>query len=148
MRRLRQAGMVIGALVILTVAGAAIWLHFAPPALLRVGAGYAAKIVCSNVFIAGRDPAEILAVDVQAPGHPLLRLMEVEQEERRVRASLLGIFASNEAVYRDGLGCAVAPEGTVADLDAPVSSPPREAASAWPNGEQTESQPAFTRILR
>ena len=147
MRRLRQAGMVIGALVILMVAGAAIWLHFAPPALLRVGAGYAAKIVCSNVFIAGRDPAEVLAVDVQAPGHPLLRLMEVEQGERRVRASLLGIFASNEAVYRDGLGCAVAPEGTVADLDALVSSPRREAASAWPDGKQTESQPAFTRIL-
>ena len=56
------------------IAGAAGWLYFAPPELIRVAAGYSAKIVCSNVFIAGRDADEVLRVDVQAPGHPLLRL--------------------------------------------------------------------------
>ncbi len=37
-------------LALLTV----LWLK--PPELLRVGANYSAKILCSNVFLAGRDP--------------------------------------------------------------------------------------------
>ncbi|TIU48135.1 MAG: 6-aminohexanoate hydrolase, partial [Mesorhizobium sp.] len=39
-------------LVILAVVALFAWLYFAPPELIRVGAGYSAKIVCSNVFIA------------------------------------------------------------------------------------------------
>jgi len=31
-------------------AGLVIWLPLLPPALLRAGDGYAARIVCSNVF--------------------------------------------------------------------------------------------------
>ena len=61
-------------LVILVAVGAVAWLSIAPPELLKVGNGYAAKIVCSNVFIAGRDPDTVLHDDVQAPGNPLLRL--------------------------------------------------------------------------
>lgn len=41
-------------LLVLVVIAAAGWLFIRPPELLRVGDGYAAKIVCSNVFIAGR----------------------------------------------------------------------------------------------
>jgi len=37
------------------LAACIIWLITMPPELLRVGSGYAAKIVCSNVFLAGRD---------------------------------------------------------------------------------------------
>ncbi|TIP21866.1 MAG: 6-aminohexanoate hydrolase, partial [Mesorhizobium sp.] len=43
-------------LIVLAVIALFAWLYFAPPELIRVGSGYAAKIVCSNVFIAGRDP--------------------------------------------------------------------------------------------
>lgn len=148
MRRLRQVGKIVGVLAVLVVAGVALWLYLAPPALLRVGAGYSAKIVCSNLFIAGRDAEDVLAVDVQAPGHPLLRLMEVDRTERRVRASLLGLFAANEAVYRDGLGCAVAPEGEVSDLSLPnPTAAPTDASTPWPAGEQVESDPAIARLL-
>ena len=56
-------------LVVLVVVGAAGWLYFAPPALIRVGTAYSAKIVCSNHFLAGRDAQAVLALDVQAPGH-------------------------------------------------------------------------------
>ena len=78
-----------------------------PPELIRVGAGYSAKIVCSNVFIAGRDPDEVLEVDVQAPGHPLLEYMDVDvdREAKTVTAGLLGIFGKGTAVARDGFGC-------------------------------------------
>src|SRR5690606_24732046 len=57
------AAVILGPLSVLCL-----WLVFLPPNLLRVGSGYAAKIVCSNVFLAGRDPDEVLAIDVQAPG--------------------------------------------------------------------------------
>jgi len=56
---------------VIVVAGAG-WLYVRPPELLRIGDGYAAKIVCSNVFLAGRDANAVLAEDVQAPGNPLL----------------------------------------------------------------------------
>eukprot|EP01035_Chromulina_nebulosa_P040774 gene40774-55118_t len=47
-------------LIVLAVAALFAWLYIAPPKLIRVGSGYSAKIVCSNVFIAGRDPNEVL----------------------------------------------------------------------------------------
>ncbi len=89
----------------------ALWAN--PPELMRVAAGYAAKIVCSNVFLAGRDPLEVLATDVQAPGHPLLKLMrvDVDREHRVVRAGLLGIIGRGLAVARPSVGCAVVTDG-------------------------------------
>ena len=43
---------------ILAVAGAAALLYFAVKAdrMARIGAGYKAKIACSETFLAGRDP--------------------------------------------------------------------------------------------
>ena len=64
-------------LVVLAAASLAGWLYFAPPELIRVGSAYSAKIVCSNVFLAKRNAMQVLSDDVQAPGHPLLRIMRV-----------------------------------------------------------------------
>lgn len=101
-------------LIVVVVVGGAGYLYFLPPELFRVGTAYAAKIVCSNYFLAHRDPAAVLADDVQAPGHPLLKYVKVEQQGDYVSASLFGWVAESFAVNRDGLGCAVAPNG---DLD-------------------------------
>src|SRR5215203_4551169 len=78
------------ALAILVVMAAAGWLYTSPPELIRVAAGYSAKIVCSNVFIAGRDPETVLEVDVQAPGHWILRYIgaDVDREAGTVTAAL------------------------------------------------------------
>jgi CubicO group peptidase (beta-lactamase class C family) len=74
-----------------------------------IGSAYTAKRVCSEVFVAGRDPEEIFAVDVLADNNPLLPLTsyEVDREQKRISATLLG---TNErvAVYRDHLGCTLA----------------------------------------
>ena len=96
--------LVIGLVAIVVILMA--WLYVAPPALIRVATGYTAKIVCSNVFIANRDPGEVLAVDVQAPGHPLLRLvdLDVDRAAGTVGASLLGAFGHSLAVARPGTG--------------------------------------------
>jgi len=117
-------GAVLGAASALTAALAlSLWAR--PPELVRVGASYTAKIVCSNVFLAGRDPHEVLATDVQAPGHPLLRLMHIDVDRSRgsVRAGLFGFIGGGVAVLQPGAGCAVLPDGRAARGPAPPAPP-------------------------
>src|SRR3981189_836445 len=94
----------IGIALVLLLFGLAFALWMKPPEILRVGANYSAKIVCSNVFLAGRDPDEVLRTDVQAPGVELLRLMRVSVDRERhvVRAGLLGFIGDGLAVARPG----------------------------------------------
>jgi CubicO group peptidase (beta-lactamase class C family) len=137
--------LVRGAVIVLLliIVGAVGWLALAPPALLRVGDGYAAKIVCSNVFIAGRDADTVLAQDVQAPGNPALKLIRVsvDREEGIVTARILGLFAPNYAVYRGALGCVSVPDG---DIRAAHSSAMLEDTSVaesdapWPDGRRVD----------
>lgn len=142
-------------LILLVVAAAALaaFLYAAPPALIRVGSAYTAKIVCSNHFIAGRDAREVLKIDVQAPGHPLLRLMRVGVDEAKgeVEAGLLGLFGKNSAVHREGLGCTSLSEGgRLAPLQAPGKIVPQANVSAlWPEGETVAASqdPAIAAIL-
>lgn len=93
--------------VVLGIVGLLGYLLISPPDLLKVGTNYSAKIVCSNVFIAGRDPDEVLTVDVQAPGHPLLKhvSIEVDREAHTVHARLFRFFAPATSQFRQGLGC-------------------------------------------
>jgi CubicO group peptidase (beta-lactamase class C family) len=106
-------GVTAAVALVLLVLVFALWMK--PPEILRVGANYTAKIVCSNVFLAGRDPDEVLRTDVQAPGVALLRLMRVsvDQEQRVVRAGLLGFIGDGLAVARPGTGCAAVPDGNL-----------------------------------
>ncbi|MER8577934.1 beta-lactamase family protein [Mesorhizobium sp. M1423] len=141
-------------LAVLAAATLAGWLYFAPPELIRVGSGYSAKIVCSNVFIAGRDADDVLAVDVQAPGHPLLKLMRVsvDKEKGTVSAGLFGALGKSVAVVRDGLGCVSVPDGNVAAAKAiagTASTPAPLADAIWPKGDKIDASqdPEVTTIL-
>lgn len=98
----------VGGLLLAIVLVAMLWLSIRPPELLRVGTGYAAKIICSNVFIAGRDAETVMADDVQAPGHPLLRFLNVsvDKNSNSVTVRIFGFFAPSTATYRQALGCA------------------------------------------
>jgi hypothetical protein len=109
MRKAVIAAVIVAAVVLVLVVVA--WLR--PPELIRVGAGYTAKIVCSNVFLAGRDAEAVLQTDVQAPGNPLLRLMRVSVDPVRgeVRAGLFGFIGGGLAVFRRDTGCTVLPDG-------------------------------------
>ncbi|MFZ1681230.1 MAG: 6-aminohexanoate hydrolase, partial [Rhizobiaceae bacterium] len=108
-------GLVKWLLIVVVAAAAALmaWLWFAPPDLIRVANGYSAKIVCSNVFLAGRDASEVMAVDVQAPGHPILGYVSVEVDDSAgtATASLLGLFGTQIARHATGAGCATVPDG-------------------------------------
>ena len=113
LRKILVGSAIVLVLVILALLFA-LWIK--PPELLRVGANYSAKIVCSNVFLAGRDPEAVLRSDVQAPGVALLRLMRVsvDRDHHAVRAGLLGFIGDGLAVARPGTGCAVVPDGNLA----------------------------------
>jgi CubicO group peptidase (beta-lactamase class C family) len=147
---------IIGVLMLLILALAALlWLK--PPALLRVGANYSAKIVCSNVFLAARDPEEVLRVDVQAPGISILKLMRISVDRERgvVRAGFLGFIGGGVAVARPGRGCTVVPDGkleSVAAAPAPTAyagSPhiTPVVSALWPEGISVETQPTVDQVL-
>src|SRR5262245_41798286 len=141
MRWMWKAVVGLALALVLIAAGVFVWLAASPPEILRVGDGYAAKIVCSNTFVAGRDPQQVLEDDVQAPGNPALRLVRVsvDRDEGVVTASILGMFAPNYALYRGGLGCTNVPDG---DLQAARSAAflqkvkivPND--SVWPAGDR------------
>ncbi len=136
-KRWALAGATLAAVLLVAIA----WLALRPPEMVRVGAGYAAKIVCSNVFIASRDPQRVLQDDVQAPGHPLLRVMKVTVDltAHTVRAGLFGGWGGGLAVWRPGTGCATVPDGDLAQAArhaVPALSP--QAATPigiWPQGD-------------
>src|ERR1700722_13267668 len=135
-----------------------LWVR--PPDLLRVGANYSAKIVCSNVFLAARDPDEVLRTDVQAPGIALLRLMRVavDRQQRVVRAGLLGFIGDGLAIERPGNGCTAVPDGNlqfarrVRAASVPVDREPApavsgDAAADWPAGDAVATDAALDRLL-
>ncbi|MGD9916273.1 MAG: serine hydrolase domain-containing protein [Rhizobiaceae bacterium] len=140
-------------LVVVLVVAAAGYLYFAPPDLIRVASAYSAKIVCSNVFVAGRDAGEVLADDVQAPGHPILTLIDVsvDREAKTVSAGLFGLFGKGLAVARDGYGCATVPDGNLAAVPATpaVAAPAAAGTGLWPDGEtvQPSQDPAVAALL-
>jgi CubicO group peptidase (beta-lactamase class C family) len=159
---LRKVLLRIAVALVLLLAVLLLALWFKPPDILRVGANYSAKIVCSNVFLAGRDPDEVLYSDVQAPGIALLRLMRVSVDTKRrvVRAGLLGFIGDGLAVARPGVGCAAVPDGdldfaTHATLIPPTAAPAAasttpttsSADQPWPDGDAVVTSKSIDRIL-
>ncbi|MEO3385493.1 serine hydrolase [Mesorhizobium sp. CAU 1741] len=152
---MRLAGTILkwmAATLVGLILGVSIWLYATPPALIRVGTGYSAKIVCSSHFVSGRDAGEALAVDVQAPGHPLLGYIDVDvdADTGMVSASLLGLFGENRAVYREGAGCTSLPAGGEPSvLPAAASVATSNADESWPAGERVDPSrdAALTAIL-
>jgi CubicO group peptidase (beta-lactamase class C family) len=154
----------VALVLVLTVSAFALWLK--PPDILRVGANYSAKIVCSNVFLAGRDPDEVLHIDVQAPGVALLRLMRISVDRQRhlVRAGLFGFIGDGLALWRPGVGCAVVPDGNLEFAEhvgraaasaatGPAAAPTAggtaagDADAPWPQGSAVATNPALDRVL-
>ena len=84
-------------------------LMYAGNTLLRIapiGTGYAAKILCTGVFVSGRPASQVTDEDIQERVHPLLHLVHatIDAPTRSTRATFLGM-AAREAWFRPGLGC-------------------------------------------
>ncbi len=100
-------------IMVLLLAGLAVALAIRRPDRmldqgLRVGAAVVAQTLCSEVFVAGLDPARVEAEEL-APQAGLLRRLrvDVDRRHRRVTASWGGHFASVASVSgtRPDLGC-------------------------------------------
>lgn len=150
---------IVGLLSVLIVT-AALMLWLEPPALLRVGANYSAKIVCSNVFLAKRNPEEVLRVDVQAPGISILKLMRISVDRQLgiVRAGFFGMIGDGLAQYRRDKGCTVMADGKLdpsgpAELNAMsrIATPALSSSFSsgpWPDGAAVETRAAMDALIR
>jgi CubicO group peptidase (beta-lactamase class C family) len=113
----------------------------------RIGAGYIAKVACSEIFLAGRPTDAVLADDFNDIS-PLLDLVgiSVDANAKAVTASLYGLGRS-KATYRTGYGCTLESGG------APEQLPPPPAFGDAPlpdalNGENSQiDYAALNRIL-
>src|SRR5262245_39030456 len=79
--------------------------------LAPIGTAYAAKMLCSGVFVSGRPAENVIGEDIRAENHPLLGFIEPTiNAGRHVASATLFDLAHREARYRPGLGCTIALE--------------------------------------
>lgn len=96
--------------------------------LAEVGSGYKAKILCSEIFVAGRAEADVNASEF-AGINPVLDYVRAKADpaKKEVRASLFGLGA-RRAVYRDGVGCTLTGGQTPEPFDLPART---RASGEW-----------------
>ncbi|MEM6537107.1 MAG: serine hydrolase [Pseudomonadota bacterium] len=99
----------IGGLVVFCLLGGALWVGASDVGriTLPTGTGITAKQVCSLHFVSGLEPerARRLYTSPLLGGVDRLVVVETDDNVKEVRASILGLLARQQAVYRDGLGC-------------------------------------------
>ncbi len=96
------------------------------------GSGFHAKVLCSGVFVSGRDPDAVRGSELERFWY---LQGEVDREAGAVTSSTLG-FASTTAVHREGVGCTLANGSTPEQLrENPPSVPDLDPASPLPTAE-------------
>ena len=122
-------------------------LYAKAPEMNSVAAAYKAKILCSAVFIAKRDPAAVQSDELKAFPFPA----RIDYENKTVTVAAGLGMPDLQAIYREGLGCTVGINYTVEHVKAqaagdPTPYPPNlsEQKLLWPEGElvSTESLPS------
>jgi hypothetical protein len=142
-----RAKLIAGVLVLAVMAALVVGAQRAF-SILVIGAGLKAGHMCSAVFLAGRDPVDVLK-DELSNIHPWLRLVPdpiVDRESRSVSVPVLFGWTARRAAYRASLGCTVLPPGSsIADLSLlpriEVPPPPGDpAAIPWPDGDRRPAE--------
>ena len=133
-------GWVMGAMIVAVLAAAEHPLYRAA----LVGAGYTAEMLCSGLFVSHRKEQDIVAQELSGPGYELLALFfhTVDLDKKRVTASIPG-FASQTAIFRDGLGCTLLNGRNEDELKAETAGlfadpPSRKDNALWPEGERVD----------
>lgn len=122
-------------LVICILVGGIYFLNGALP----IGTGYSAKYLCSQVFLAGREPGQVFEDDVK-PTHPLFLAVSprVDYKNKTVTAKAFGFWKSMTAVYREGCGCTLAvgiSPDVLSTQTVSIAHPKKKPVSAfWPEG--------------
>ena len=154
MRRRMRWSLGAAALLLLALAAfAATPLGDRLRAMPPVGAGYAAEILCADLFVTGRDLADAVRDDL-IPVNSLFRHARIsaDRQQHSVTVSLFGL-AERSALFRPGLGCTLIGAGGVKSLldqardIGPPQTQPRP--GPWPKGDvvQAEETPALRTAL-
>ncbi len=116
----------------LILAGACIYLN----SVLPIITGYAAKNLCSDVFISGRNPEEVEAVDLNFSFIKYTK-NKVNYDEKSVTSSFL--WGRSKAIFREGFGATLlkdVPEEVLRKAVYPADTDPGyfQDTTAWPLG--------------
>jgi CubicO group peptidase (beta-lactamase class C family) len=155
MALLKKRKTILGiAVLILAAAIAFVFIYFDLTTQLRIGAGWKAQILCSGIFVSGRDAAVLLREDV--PVHPLLKFIsaKIDYDKKEVRTSFLGLV-KNRAIYHPRLGSVLlsgASEDTIRSwpVDIPEPQPASPESVPWPTGDlipKAPPSPGVDRLL-
>jgi len=115
------------------IVGAAIYLN----TLLPIITGYAAKNLCSAVFVSGRDPVDVENVDLNFSFIKYTN-NKVDLEEKSVTSAFL--WSRSKAIYRDGFGVTLIKdirEEALRNINYPVADDScyDQDTIAWPLGD-------------
>lgn len=139
---LKLCGFLLVAIPLLGILALSSWLAFIRPEVLPLLSAYAAKTVCSNVFIAKRDAEDVIRTDVQIAERRITKLMKIDVDtaNRRVEAALLGLFARRYAAYAEGRGCTIVANNDIKDEvpDRAAALPLPAPGALWPAGETAQ----------
>src|SRR6478735_6899460 len=97
---LKIFGIVVGILA-LAILGFGGWIVIARQDVLQLVSAAAAKTVCWNVFMAGRDADAIVQADLVTVEHPIFRWVKIDVNatDHRVDAGFFGFIAERHAQY-------------------------------------------------
>ena len=107
-----------------------------------IGSAYKAKRVCSCVFLAGRNPDQVLREDVA--GLEYIGV-DIDKIKKSVTGNLLGM-AKRTAIYREGLGCTLVLGRSADEMKKQASgympkSTEDRSKILWPDGELIPDAP-------
>jgi hypothetical protein len=112
-----------------------------------IGCGAKAQLLCSGIFISGRDEASVLSEDVAF--HPLFKMLKpkIDYKEKSVTVSLLGLgLFKKKAIYHNQLGAILiqnVPQDTILGwkVSIPAPEPTNPETVPWPTGDLLPSDP-------
>ncbi len=124
----------------LLLVGVGIGLYLGMP-YLNIASSYAAKNMCSGVFVAGRAPESLREQDLHAVS---FASTTVDESGKKISANVFGL-APTTAIYRAGLGCTLVNELSEAEIRAQPSVQPSNAIAvvALEKTENTALQAAI-----
>ncbi|GJL93325.1 MAG: 6-aminohexanoate-dimer hydrolase [Hyphococcus sp.] len=106
--------------------------------IARIGAGYKAKIACSEIFVAGRDRKAVIAHEFDGMPAAMEQIkITANMDAKTVRANAPFGLGAARAIYRDGYGCTLANAGRITPLPEP---PAAIEAQAWDEAPPVSGQ--------
>ena len=119
-------------LVTIIILSAGVYIN----SLMPIITGYAAKNLCSDVFVSGRKPADVEATDLKF-SFIKYTTNKVDFNEKSVTSSFL--WGKSKAIYRDGFGATLIkdiPEVNLRQIKFPAIKNPcyKQDSTRWPLG--------------